>query len=70
MATPEIIRLLMYKGKLTAYQLADTLEVPHNAIYYYINNKRKPSIKTGYRIIEFAKTLGMDVTLEELYPNE
>lgn len=65
-----ILTGLMKVTGLSSRGLARALNFPENAISYYINEKRRPSLLNCYRIINFAKRYNIIITLEELLPND
>lgn len=68
MEIDDIFKRLMKKTGLSSRGLARALGFPQNAISYYLNGKRKPTISNCYCIINFAKKYEIEITLEDIYP--
>lgn len=62
------IKSLRLKLGLSTADLAEAIGVTNVAIYYLESQQRKPSRKTAYKLIDFAASKGVRVTLEEVYP--
>jgi DNA-binding XRE family transcriptional regulator len=64
-----IVTDLREKLNFTKTEMAHELRVTLGALYNYEHSKRLPAIRIAYRIIELAKSHGIAMTLEDIYPD-
>lgn len=64
------IEMIRLKMGLTRQELAQALELSHQAIFYYEHGLRRPRLSTCYKFIDLAKKYGVSLSLEEIYPRD
>ena len=63
-----IIKKIRNQIGITQEQMALELNIEQGAISNYENGCRRPTIKIAYAIKRFASENGIEVSLEDIYP--
>ncbi len=62
------IKLVRLKMGISQASFAKMLNLSRSAVAFYESDERFPKKSTAYKLIDIAKSRGIHVTLEDIYP--